>query len=600
MRGGYRHCGRERGLTLVEVLITIIVAGLFFAAMVPVFVGATQQSSNDRARILATNTVQSAIERLRDMPYDQLWDTTWTDATAKQAALGQDIAWKGSGSTLDVTVETYPAGVLKGQEKYLLAAVTANWTGKGGLHHKVSMKTAIYRQGLATETLVLLVSPLFNGFIKGPVTVSAQVNAADGAKLDHIDFTVYANNGTQVEAWRVYTQAGTEVASKPAGSSTWSYNHLWKAVDLDGNPLADGRYTFIAKTVPIQPPNPGDPVPPAEWARKEYILDRAVPGKPSLDVCKAGFYKASPTAAPQPFVYLAWQLDPNISDVDHFEIGRTGTKADGSALPEKIISLPKWALEYVDRDVVSEASYSYKVLAQDTQEQRGPWSDPKTVALSAAGSDLVPLPPAGPVTYKLTNPGVTVEWGASQNASDVDAYRVYRQGADGVRLLVGSLPVQLASTATRFSMDDISAEYGQTYTYFVTAVSTERSGLQWESASVSGAPVHVPEPPMVGMTVDVQVEPGVQAPSSARLMIHSLDSGDIIPANPWDYPEIKPGSNNTNQNTWTTGNILYPGTYEVIAVFYGQGNTLLGSSTSETILVSSPATAVHVPYSGPN
>lgn len=595
--GGVHHHRRDRGVTLIELLITIIVAGLFFAAMVPVFVMATQQSSNDRARIQATNAVQSAIERLREMPYEDLWTTDWSIAVDTQAALGQDLNWKGSNSSLDVDIEPYPSDVSKGSEKYLIATVTADWTGQGGRPHTIRMKTVIYRQGLATETLTLVVYELSNGFISHtPVTVSARVNAADGAKLERIDFTVYANNGTLIEAWKVYTQAGAEVAYKPDGSPTWYYDHEWTGLDGDGQPLADGRYTFIAKTVPLQPASPDDPVLPAEWARKELILDRDPPGTPTVE-SSAGFHKATPTSAPQPFVNLKWQLEPNISDLDHFEIGRTGTDAKGDPLQAKIIALPKWALEYVDRDVVAGATYSYKVRAWDIQDQFGAWSSPTPdLTLAAAVTDLVPLPPVGPISYRLTNPGVTVEWGASPSALNVDAYRVYRQGTDGVRLLVGTLPVGVASPDLRFSMDDISAEYGKTYTYFVTAVSLDRDAFQWESASTSGAPLHVPEPPKVGMKVDVLVEAGVVPPLSATLMIHSLDNGDIIPANPWDYPTID--LSNRNHDTWITGNILYPGTYEVIAVFYGKNHVMLGTSTSEAILLSSPDTPVHIPYPG--
>jgi hypothetical protein len=182
----------------------------------------------------------------------------------------------------------------------------------------------------------------------------------------------------------------------------------------------------------------------------------------------------------------------------------------------------------------------------------------------------------------------------------VDAYRVYRQGADGVRILVQTVPVELASSAPTFGFIDPFVEFGLTYTYFITAVSLQNAGLQWESPSTSGSPIRVPEPPKVGMRVDVQVQAGLDVPRSARLMIHDLDTGDIIPANPWDYPTIDPGSSKVSKNTWVTGNILYPGVYQVIAVFYSSNNTAIGTYTSDAVTVSSPDTPVHVPYLGPN
>ena len=600
------HLG-DHGFTLVELLITIIAAGLFFAALVPVFLMATQQSSTDRARILATNTVQSAIERLRDLPYGDLLATDWADPAQAAAVLGQDLHWKGPASDLSVVVATHPEGAASGSEDYLIATVTAAWVGEGGAPHSTSMKTAIYRQGLGTETLVLVVYPAPSGFITDtPVTVSAQLNAADAAQTARIDFTVYANNGTQIEEWSVYNPdtgsapAGAELAAHNAGDPIWYFDHPWQALTLDGQELADGRYSFVAKTVPIQPADPGDPVPPSEWASKEYVLDRDVPGRPVILACQAGMQEPSPGSIPQPFVYLNWELDPNVSDLARFEIGRTGT-LNGSALPEKIVSLPNWALEYVDRDVVEGATYTYKVIGQDIQGQRGLWSEESAITLAGASADHTPEPPpSGSIAYAISGRSVTCSWAASLSAPAVDAYRLYRQGADGVRLLVQTVPVELGTTDPgALTSTDIWVEYGATYTYFVTAVSLDVDGLQWESASTSGVPVRVPEPPKVGMRVDVQVQPGAAVPKSARLMIHSLDTGDLIPANPWDYPTIDPGSSNVNKNTWVTGDILYPGAYEVIAIFYAQDNTVLSTSTSERIDVSSPDTPVHVPYSGP-
>ena len=499
-------------------------------------------------------------------------------------------------------MQPHPAGATKGSEDYMVAAVTADWTGQGGHKRTITMKTVIYRQGLGTDTLVLLVYPLVNGFIKDPVTVSAQLNAGDAAQVERIDFTVYANNGTRVEEWSVYTQddgsmpSGTEFASHPVGSSVWFFDHPWPAEGL-----ADGRYSFVAKTVPIQPAAPSDPVPPSEWATKEYVLDRVGPGKPVIQKYEVGFQKPSPGATPLPFVYLSWRPDSNVSDLDHFEIGRTGTAAGGSVLPEKIIELPKWSIEYVDTDVLSGASYSYRVCARDAQQLVPLWSDSRTITLSTTDSDLVPLPPlVGTISYTVSGRSVTAKWGASPSAASVDAYRVYREGADRVRLLVQTVPVELGSTAPTFEFTDPFVEFGQTYTYFVTAVSLQNAGLQWESPSTSGAPVRVPEPPMVGMRVDVQVQSGVQVPRSARLMIHSLDTGDIIPANPWDYPTIDPGSSRVSKNTWVTGNILYPGVYQVIAVFYSSNSTAIGTYTSDAVTVSSADTLVHVPYLGPN
>jgi type II secretory pathway pseudopilin PulG len=605
-----RSAGSQLGLTLVEILVTIVLSALFFAALVPVFVMASQQTQTDRARVVATNAAQSTIERLRALPYGQLWSTDWDDDSAVQTVLGSDFAfdWKGSSSDMTISVTPYPStATQEGTEDYMVARVSASWTGYKGKAHEVTVKTAIYRQGLGTETLVLLVQPLTGGYIKDtPVTVTAQLNTGDAAYVERIDFTVYANNGTRVEDWPIYTnydssRPDAELASPAVtGSPVRTYDHEWAATGPDGQPLADGRYTFVAKTIPTQPTDPDEVVPPAEWAQKEYYINRSLPGVPTVLSCSLGFRKNTPEdTTTKPFVYLQWKLEPNSSDIDHFEVGRTGVAADGSALAERTFILPKWSLEWVDNEVVAGATYTYRVGVTDLQQQFGGWSDPRSVTIATGGTGSIPLSP-GAVTCSVFDRSITVGWGPSSSGMAVDAYRVYRQGADGVRLLVTTVGVDPGETdPAALSYMDNTVEYDATYTYFVTAVSRPEGGVQWESVAAASYPVHVPEPPMVGMKVRVQVVTG-PVPTYARLMVHSLDNGDIIPANPWDYPQIDPGSSKESKNTWITGNILYPGVYEVMAVCYWTKGTLVTKSfTSDAITVSAPNTVVYVQCTGP-
>jgi type II secretory pathway pseudopilin PulG len=601
------HDSGQLGLTLIEILVTIVISGLFFAAMVPVFVMAAQQSGTDRARIQATNTAQSVIERLRDLPYGHLWDTTWSSQSEAEAALGEDFQWRGASSDITIEVTPYPEvnedGTVteEGEEDYMLALVTASWQGEKGRERSVTLRTAIYRQGLGSETLVLEVRPLPEGYIRLedlPVTVSAQLNAADAASVERIDFTIYANNGTRVEEWSV----ATDDAIRPDGSVIWYYEHEWAAVDADGQPLADGRYSFVAKTVPIQPEDPEEIVPAAEWAQKEYLLNRAAPGTPVILVGEQGFRKLDVNdVSPTPFVYLRWKLETPISDVHHFEIERTGTGLDGSAIPAKSVTLPNWTTEWTDDSVAAGTTYTYRVRAWDktfednVNEGDGQWSDAREVAVAEAGLGSVPAPPTG-VTNIVDDRAVETHWAASPDANSVDAYRIYRTGSDGVRLLVMTRTVDPGTTdPSQLTFTDIFVEYNQTYTYYVTAVKLPSGGPQWESASSGGYPVHVPEPPKVGMKIDVRVQSG-PVPDSARLVIHSLESGLFYPENPWDYPEIKPQSSQESQNTWTTGPILYPGLYDVIAVCYWKDKKAVVSAsfTSEAVSVSSIDTVVHV------
>ena len=68
-----RHSRRgHAGFSMVELLVTIVIAGIAFAAMVPLFVQAQQKNSSDYFRVLGTNIVTDKLERVRTLDYDDI------------------------------------------------------------------------------------------------------------------------------------------------------------------------------------------------------------------------------------------------------------------------------------------------------------------------------------------------------------------------------------------------------------------------------------------------------------------------------------------------------------------------------------------------
>ena len=66
----WRACDREAGFSFVELLVTIIIAGIAFAALVPVFVGAQQVASGEQQRNAALGLAQDKLEKIRGLDYD--------------------------------------------------------------------------------------------------------------------------------------------------------------------------------------------------------------------------------------------------------------------------------------------------------------------------------------------------------------------------------------------------------------------------------------------------------------------------------------------------------------------------------------------------
>jgi hypothetical protein len=312
----------------------------------------------------------------------------------------------------------------------------------------------------------------------------------------------------------------------------------------------------------------------------------------------------------QPTVSLEWAHEINEGDVGHIEVLRAGIDAGGVALPSQTFTIAsKSALAFVDRDVVVGATYTYKVLIEDAQGGRGEWSEPVSCVVPDPGAGTVPEPPPYPVNVSVSGRSVTLTWSPSPSKETVDEYRVYRDV--GLTVPIARVPAG-DGTSSAYSYTDPTVEYGGSYTYFVTAVWYGTVGdvdvvdVLWESVSRSSGLVQIPQPPVLSMRITIAVDPALPSnatrPTYARMVIHSLDTGAMIPANPWEYPTLKFVG---NQKVWDTAASkpfradLYQGSYEVIGMFYSQTNQRLGTWT-EPVELMSLATPVTVIYRGTN
>ena len=70
-----------RGFSMVELLVAIFMAGIIFAAMVPVFAGALKKSASDNNRVTATSLAQERIERVRALPFKDITASNLNSAT---------------------------------------------------------------------------------------------------------------------------------------------------------------------------------------------------------------------------------------------------------------------------------------------------------------------------------------------------------------------------------------------------------------------------------------------------------------------------------------------------------------------------------------
>ena len=70
--------GPAPGFSLIELLVTVIIAGVVFAAMVPFFANALQASSRDQDRNVASNIARDRIEQVRLLDYQTITQANLT------------------------------------------------------------------------------------------------------------------------------------------------------------------------------------------------------------------------------------------------------------------------------------------------------------------------------------------------------------------------------------------------------------------------------------------------------------------------------------------------------------------------------------------
>jgi prepilin-type N-terminal cleavage/methylation domain-containing protein len=140
MRTVERARRAAHGFSMIELLVTVVLAGIIFAAMVPVFASALKATSRDNLRVTATNFAQDRIEKIRMLNYldisSNLADPVFLETFAG-GQLKSTFTPAGGGTTYTATYEVVPAplvadpqtGVMMSPYKTII--VTVKWPGPG-------------------------------------------------------------------------------------------------------------------------------------------------------------------------------------------------------------------------------------------------------------------------------------------------------------------------------------------------------------------------------------------------------------------------------------------------------------------------------------
>ena len=517
---------RNGGFSLVELMITTVIAGIVFAGMVPMFVNAEQASSGDQMRNIATNVAQDRIEKLRALPWDQL-ALAYSSSGVTSPAIASSpsfsttldsISWAGgqfgdyftaytgsSAKTFTISYRMQPSGPTTGAGAATMnVSVTVTWTGKPTPIKPVTIMTIISKQyaGPALTSAGFTLTPSANGTILTNATESltATVNASTFPSAQ-AQFTV------------VYLGTGSVT---PVVTSTCN---LTASVNFTGCP--DGDYMITAQAWSGVPGNstPGTP------QQRQFVLNlsNAPPQVTDLSYTPGDGR-----------IVLSWS--PSIaSDFGHYEIDR-GTTSGGETVLVSSIT----ATGYTDTGLTDDQDYYYIVYAIDTAGNKSVASAELDAVPTTTTNDTRPTTPGGFAGVANQNLAV-LTWTAAYDPDinmGLAGYYIYRDG--------GTTPY--AQTSSLSYSDTVG--WGATHTYIVRAYDTV--GVRSRRSST--------------VTVTTGTRPG---PYTMTITRNQQSAVTVVTSNDPMYPY---SSGNQSGSTSITLSGLSYGSYDVKTTYGGTTN----------------------------
>jgi prepilin-type N-terminal cleavage/methylation domain-containing protein len=518
------HAEAQRGFSLIELLVTIVLAGIVFGAMVPLFVSASGKSAADNLRTIATQVAQDKIEKLRQLDYDAIntQNLVTDQATFAGGQFANFLYTQGATTkTIHVkfTLDTEPHGVPAGQEQYKIVQVETWWDGTPKpVYHSV-LQTNVYKQ-YAGPQLVNFVVQYGDGSDIGNITVtnpdgsqsqleaidefpielSAQIATADvgtltpaGGSFGLVQFSITNAQGTVIASQAVYPNATAQESRNHDGSLWgngfgvsgsandwywWNWSGAVSSGGTVGGGIFDGLYTFqaVAQSAGKFWGN--------SWART-YRIETGPPPAPA---------NVTATGA-NGNVVLTW-LASTATDVAYYVVYKaTSALGPWSFIPDPSDSsaaLRFTAPNYNDAAVTNDTTYYYKVYAVDDLNN---WSTASAVASTTPSASVIdtdkPTAPGsgGSITAAKAGPNVpsiTLTWTPSSDPgtspSGVKSYVVQRAASSsGPWIPLQADILQPSPVPATISYTDASAGYSTTWYYRVMAYDLANNPSDWSS-----------------------------------------------------------------------------------------------------------------------
>jgi prepilin-type N-terminal cleavage/methylation domain-containing protein len=483
---GLANPSDERGFTLIEVLVAMVILLVGVLGVVSIFDAANAQTASAAARVGATNLAREIIEDAHDVDYQRLTDTDIVGQLRNSPTLAGTLSgstWTitRKGVTYTVAVDTCiyddasdKAGAHSGGDYCSTSAQPAAGATGNQLDlnpddfRRVDL-TITWRSGNANHTqnqTALIVNPSgglgprITSFLPNPLLVqSSGTNSASFAVVSTYADTLH---------WTA--DDGNSSGNATGGPTSWAID--WALGPVNTPTVYDGTYTVGAQAFDERG-IPGD------LRAANVIINRRAPFAPPAPV-GGGYDTRAGT-----IVDLQWSMSVE-RDVLGYRVyrdpdGVPGDSDDSLVCPASGSWIPKTTLYCYDNNPPGNAAAHYYVVGVDlidaspngpgdvpSNEREG---DPRPIDVAALSDNAArPEFPNNepPPSATLVNGQPVFTWDAASDSDGdgIQFYRIYRDG-DPASGYLGRYDRTNTSSPT---YTDPTPGTGTTHTYWVTAV----------------------------------------------------------------------------------------------------------------------------------
>jgi prepilin-type N-terminal cleavage/methylation domain-containing protein len=474
----WRACDREAGdgeagFSFIELLVTIIIAGIAFAAIVPMFIQAQGKNSADLYRQAALNAAQDRIERVRALDFSSVTPANLPSALGTTAPVMANSA-----KTLAVSYSVTPkANTAMDNTPYKVVTVTVTWTAPPKPVKPVVVQTVVYRQYAGPTLGSFWTDPAVDedGVLGNASLSIVKVNAIPttawkGQQTQSVQYQVWDAGGHLVTSQVVYNSSITAYATKnngkPCGFDSSTSTFWW---NWDSSGAIDGTYSVSATPASALTGSYQGPT-----ERFFFKLSRNITvAAPTGLAITAGATQAS----------LTWNA---VTNATSYKVYRA-TSAGGPFSLVTTVSASTGS-QYNDTGLASSTDYWYEVSSVSGSGGESARCAPVSVHTLVSSTDTtapsVPTWASPAITHDVVAPGVIeLRWNASTDAGTAGLadYRIWRSN-DGS---TGWTVIATWTNLTTLVYDDTVGD-GATRYYRITArdaVLNESSPSSTQSAT---------------------------------------------------------------------------------------------------------------------